>query len=50
VEAGWRWILWEELGEERELVFVTLTPDDGSTTIDYSFVPIMSKEEIKCIY
>ena len=32
------------VGEDRELVFLTLTPHDGSATIDYSFVPIMSKE------
>jgi hypothetical protein len=38
------------VGEDRELVFLTLTPHDGSATIDYSFVPIMSQKEIKCIY
>jgi len=35
------------VGEDRELVFLTLTPHDGSATIEYSFVPIMSQKEIK---
>lgn len=38
------------VGEDRELVFLTLTPHDGSATIEYSFVSIMSQKEIKCIY
>jgi hypothetical protein len=38
------------VGEDRELLSLTLTPHDVTATMSYSSVPVISQKEIKRIY